>query len=36
MDSELNYQVKEAGAKRMFFAPLAVVQPGAPSIIDGF
>jgi hypothetical protein len=36
IDSELNYQVKEAGAKPMFFAPLAVVQPGAPSIIDGF
>ncbi len=36
VDSELKYQVVEAGAKPMFFAPLTLVQPGEPSIIDGF
>jgi hypothetical protein len=36
IDSALKYQVVETGAKPMLFAPLVVVQPGAPSIIDGF
>jgi hypothetical protein len=36
IDSELHYEVMEKGAKPMIFAPLTVVQPGAPSIIDGF
>ncbi len=36
IDSELNYRVVEAGAQQLFFAPLTLVQPGAPSIIDGF
>jgi len=36
IDSELKYRVVETDARPMFFAPLVVVQPGAPSIIDGF
>ena len=36
MDSALNFRVTEQGASPLIFAPLKVVQPGAPSIIDGF
>jgi hypothetical protein len=36
VDSDLKYRVTETGAKPLMFAPLSVVQRGAPSIIDGF
>lgn len=36
MDTALNCRVEETGAKPLMFAPLSVVQRGAPSIIDGF
>lgn len=36
MDSALNFRVDEPGARPLIFAPLKVVQPGAPSIIEGF
>jgi hypothetical protein len=36
MDSDLNHRVEETGANPLMFAPLSVVQRGAPSIIDGF
>lgn len=36
MDSALNFRVAEPGARPLIFAPLKVVQPGAPSIIEGF
>lgn len=36
VDSDLKYRVAEAEARPLVFAPLSVVQRGAPSIIDGF
>lgn len=36
MDSEFSYQVEEAGASPVLFAPWSGVEPGARSIIDGF
>ncbi len=36
IDSDLKYRVVEEDARPLFFAPLQTVQPGAPSIIDGF
>ena len=36
IDSEFNYRVTESEARPLIFAPLVVVQRGAPSIIDGF
>ena len=36
IDSQLRCQAQEPGARPLIFAPLRVVQPGAPSIIDGF
>jgi hypothetical protein len=36
MDSAMNFQVAEPGANPQIFAPLKVVHPGAPSIIEGF
>jgi hypothetical protein len=36
IDSKMNYRVEEEEARPVFFTPLAPVQPGAPSIIDGF
>jgi hypothetical protein len=36
MDSTMNFQVAEPGARPLVLAPLELVLPGAPSIIDGF
>jgi hypothetical protein len=36
VDSDMKYRVEEPGAAPLFFAPLDAVQPGDPSIIDGF
>ena len=36
VDSDLKYHVAEADARPLVFAPLSVVQRGAPSIIDCF
>lgn len=36
IDSQMRYRVMEAEARPVIFAPLTVVQSGAPSIIDGF
>jgi hypothetical protein len=36
VDSEFRYQVEEAGARPVLFAPSSGIEPGAPSIIDGF
>jgi hypothetical protein len=36
VDSEFRYQVEEAGAGPVLFAPSSGIEPGASSIIDGF
>jgi len=34
--SELKFTVKEKGARPVVFAPLKMIDPKSPSIIDGF
>ncbi len=36
IDSELKFTVKEKGARPVVFAPLKMIDPKSPSIIDGF
>jgi hypothetical protein len=36
IDSELKFTVKEKGTRPVVFAPLKMIDPKSPSIIDGF